>query len=105
VALDDFGAGFITFRHLKTLTVDIVKIDGALIRNIVDNRDNQALVRTLIELAHAFRLEIVAEFVETADEAEYLRKEGVHYLQGYYFGKPSFDRPWLEDHRQAALTG
>ena len=105
VALDDFGAGYITFRHLKTLTVDIVKIDGALIQNIVDNRDNQALVGTLIELAHAFRLEIVAEFVEKAEEAEYLSKAGVHYLQGYYFGKPSFDRPWLQIERHEALAG
>jgi diguanylate cyclase (GGDEF)-like protein len=95
VALDDFGAGFITFRHLKTLTVDEVKIDGALIVNIDKNKDNQALVRTLVELARAFRLEIVAEFVETEEEAAFLRTEGVTYLQGYYYGKPSFERPWL----------
>ena len=103
VALDDFGAGFITFRHLKTLTVDEVKIDGALIMNIDQNKDNQALVRTLIELARAFRLEIVAEFVEKEEEAAFLRNEGVTYLQGYYYGKPSFDRPWLEAPVERAL--
>ncbi len=103
VALDDFGAGFITFRHLKTLTVDVVKIDGALIKGLCENKDNQAFVRTLIELAHAFRLEMVAEFVETAEEAEFLRNEGIHYLQGYYFGKPSFDRPWLGSVEEQAL--
>ena len=103
VALDDFGAGFITFRHLKTLTVDEVKIDGALIVNIDQNKDNQALVRTLVELARAFRLEIVAEFVEKEEEAAFLRNEGVTYLQGYFYGKPSFERPWIETPAEQAM--
>jgi diguanylate cyclase (GGDEF)-like protein len=95
VALDDFGAGFITFRHLKTLTVDIVKIDGALVQNLMESPDKQAFVRTLVDLAHAFHLKIVAEFVESQAEAEHLRDQGVTFLQGYYFGKPSMERPWL----------
>ncbi len=107
VALDDFGAGFITFRHLKTLTVDIVKIDGALVQNLMESKDKQAFVRTLVDLAHAFHLKIVAEFVETAAEAEYLRGEGVNFLQGYHFGKPSLERPWLTrpQHISEARTG
>ncbi len=106
VALDDFGAGFITFRHLKTLTVDIVKIDGALIQNLMESADKQAFVRTLVDLAHAFHLKIVAEFVETLAEAEHLRGEGVNFLQGYYFGKPSLERPWLDNPKESeAATG
>ena len=101
VALDDFGAGFITFRHLKTLTVDIVKIDGALVQNLMESPDKQAFVRTLVDLAHAFHLKIVAEFVESAAEAEFLLALNVNFLQGYYFGKPSLERPWL----QAIETG
>jgi diguanylate cyclase (GGDEF)-like protein len=95
VALDDFGAGYTTFRHLKILTVDIVKIDGAFVKNIVANREYQVFVRTLLDLANAFKLDTVAEFVEDAETAEYLRGEGVKFLQGYHFGKPEFDRPWL----------
>jgi diguanylate cyclase (GGDEF)-like protein len=88
VALDDFGAGFTTFRHLKVLTVDIVKIDGAFVRDLVGNRDNQLFIRTLLDMAHAFRLETVAEFVENAEVAAMLHEQGVNFLQGYHFGKP-----------------
>ena len=88
VALDDFGAGFTTFRHLKVLTVDIVKIDGAFVRGLVGNRDNQLFIRTLLDMAHAFKLETVAEFVENAEVAALLHEQGVNFLQGYHFGKP-----------------
>jgi predicted signal transduction protein with EAL and GGDEF domain len=94
VALDDFGAGYTSFRHLKTLTVDIVKIDGSFIRNIAGNEDNQLFVRTLVDLAKNFGLTTVAECVETEADAAVLGGMGVDSLQGYYFAKPSLDRPW-----------
>ncbi|GIK98919.1 MAG: GGDEF-domain containing protein [Alphaproteobacteria bacterium] len=94
VAVDDFGAGFTSFRHLRSLTVDIVKIDGSFVRNLADNLDNQLFVRNLLGLADAFGLETVAECVETQEDAGFLVGEGVKYLQGYYFGRPSLDRPW-----------
>jgi diguanylate cyclase (GGDEF)-like protein len=94
VALDDFGAGFTTFRHLKVLTVDIVKIDGAFVRDLTENRDNQLFIRTLLDMAHAFKLETVAEFVENAEVAAMLHAQGVNFLQGYHFGKPVFDPPF-----------
>ena len=96
VALDDFGAGFTTFRHLKVLTVDIVKIDGAFVRDLLDNRDSQLFIRTLLDMAHAFRLETVAEFVENAEVAKLLHEQGVNFLQGYHFGKPVFDPPFKD---------
>jgi diguanylate cyclase (GGDEF)-like protein len=92
VALDDFGAGFTSFRHLRALAIDIVKIDGSFVRNLVDNVDNQLFIRNLLGLANAFNLTTVAECVETADEASFLIEEGVQYLQGYYFGRPALDR-------------
>lgn len=95
VALDDFGAGYTSFRHLKSLAVDIVKIDGSFIRNLRENKDNMLFVRTLLDLARNFNLETVAECVEHPEEAALLRDEGVHYLQGYAFGKPSLIRPWV----------
>ena len=95
VAIDDFGAGYTTFRHLKSLTVDIVKIDGSFVRNITQSRENQIFLRNLLDLAQTFGLATVAEFVETAEEAEYLAKEGVDYLQGYYFGKPDSTAKWM----------
>jgi len=94
VAVDDFGAGFTSFRHLRALTVDIVKIDGSFVRNLSENVDNQLFVRNLLGLADAFGLETVAECVETQEDASFLVGEGVKYLQGYYFGRPSLERPW-----------
>lgn len=94
VALDDFGAGYISFRHMKSLAVDIVKIDGTFVGNITENPDNLLFIRSLISLAHGFGLTTIAECVETAKEAELLRREGVRLLQGYYYGAPSLERPW-----------
>lgn len=95
VALDDFGAGYTSFRHLKSLTVDIVKIDGSFVRNLSSSPDNQLFIRSLLGLANGFGLRTVAECVETAEDAEMLEREGVRLLQGYYFGRPEIERPWL----------
>lgn len=94
VALDDFGAGYTSFLHLKTLTVDIVKIDGSFVRGLGDTPDNQLFIRTLLNLTTGFGLKSVAECVETAEEAEILRRQGVTFLQGYHYGRPSLERPW-----------
>ncbi len=93
VAVDDFGAGFTSFRHLKSLTLDIVKIDGSFVRNLSDNVDNQLFIRNLLGLAEAYGMETVAECVETQEDARFLTGEGVKYLQGYYFGRPSMEMP------------
>ena len=97
VALDDFGAGFTSFKHLKMLSVDIVKIDGSYIRNIHNNRENKVFVHSLIDLASTFGLQIIAECIEQPGEALFLRNEGVHYLQGFMFGKPDINKPWLSE--------
>ncbi len=94
VALDDFGAGYTSFRHLKALTIDIVKIDGSFVRDAADNIDDLMFIRTLVSLADGFGLATVAECVEDARTAEVLIAEGVSYLQGYHFGYPSVERPW-----------
>ena len=96
IALDDFGAGFTSLRHLQALAVDTVKIDGSFVRNLGQNYDNQVFLRHLVGLANGLGLTTVAECVETAREAGILRREGVGYLQGYYFGKPVLEKPWLQ---------
>jgi EAL domain-containing protein (putative c-di-GMP-specific phosphodiesterase class I) len=97
VALDDFGAGYTSFRHLKALSVDIVKIDGSYVQGLPVNTDNQLFVRTLLALCNGFGLKTVAEFVETQAEADLLRAYGIGLLQGYHCGKPQLDRPWMRD--------
>lgn len=91
VALDDFGAGFTTFRHMKALTVDVVKIDGSFVRGIVKSPENQMFIRNLLSLAKMLNLSIVAECVESLEDAEFLAGEGVDLLQGYYFGRPALE--------------
>ena len=93
VALDDFGAGYTSFRHLKTLAVDIVKIDGSFVTNLANRPEDLLFIKTLLDLAAGFGLETIAECVETEEVADMLRREGVKYLQGYYFGRPSTERP------------
>ncbi len=96
VALDDFGAGYTSFRQLKSLSVDMVKIDGSYILNLAQNSDDQIFVKTLIEFAHSYGLETVAEMVENGEVAKLLMNMGVDYMQGYYFGAPDISKPWLK---------
>ena len=95
VALDDFGAGYTSFRHLKTLAVDIVKIDGSFVTNLANRPEDLLFIKSLLDLSGGFGLETIAECVETEEVADMLRREGVKYLQGYYFGQPSTERPGL----------
>ncbi len=97
VALDDFGAGYTSFRQLKSLSVDIVKIDGAYVRGIAENSENLIFIKALLDFNHSYGVETVAECVETGEEAKLLMNLGVDYLQGYYFGHPSTIRPWEQD--------
>lgn len=94
VALDDFGAGYTSFRHLRGLDIDLVKIDGSFVRGLPTNPDNQLFVRTLINLAQGIGLKTVAEWVETEAEAELLLDEGIDFLQGWHYGKPDIEPPW-----------
>ena len=97
VALDDFGSGYTSFRHMKSLTVDVVKIDGAFVTDVATNKENQMFIRTLLGLSQGFGLASVAECIETEDEADILTEEGADYLQGWYFGKPEVNPDWQKN--------
>ena len=102
MALDDFGAGYTSLKQLETLAVDTVKIDGSFVRNLGGSPDNQVFLRHLLGLAKSFGFHTVAEGVETAGEAAILRREGIGYMQGYYYGRPSLERLWLQPPVEAA---
>ncbi|BAV34054.1 diguanylate cyclase [Sulfuricaulis limicola] len=87
-ALDDFGVGFTSFTHLRSLPVDTVKIDGSFVRDLASNPENQSLVKAMTEVAHSLGKQVVAEFVESAEILEILRALGVDYAQGYHIGRP-----------------
>lgn len=94
LALDDFGAGYTSFRYLRDFCFDMIKIDGQFIRRITEHPDNQVLTRALQSIAHHFDMFTVAESVETADDAAFLIEMGIDCLQGYYFGAPTIAPPW-----------
>jgi len=95
VALDDFGAGYTSFRHLQELNVDMVKIDGSFVKTLPERPNSRLFVRTLQSFADGLGLKTVAEYVETAEIAQMLSDYGIGYLQGWYYGRPSAERPWL----------
>jgi diguanylate cyclase (GGDEF)-like protein len=101
VAIDDFGAGYTSFRNLHNLHVDMVKIDGDYVKNLSTSPDNQLFVRTLVDLAKNFKLDTVAEWVGSEEDAKLLADLGVEYFQGYYFGQPDISPDWLRSEPKA----
>lgn len=95
-ALDDFGAGYTSFKYLKDFFFDILKIDGQFIRGIANDADNQILTAALASIAEQFDMLTVAESVEQPDDAAYLTAMGINCLQGYYFGAPTVNPPWVD---------
>jgi EAL domain-containing protein (putative c-di-GMP-specific phosphodiesterase class I) len=90
IALDDFGSGYANFRYLIDLDLDILKIDGTIIKNIDTDKGAYSVVKSVISLAKEMDMKVVAEQIETKEELETLLKLNVDYLQGYYLGRPSF---------------
>jgi diguanylate cyclase (GGDEF)-like protein/PAS domain S-box-containing protein len=89
LALDDFGAGFASFRYLKHLPVDVVKIDGEFIRDLERDATSQAVVRALVQTARAVGSTTIAEYVENRETFELLRSLGVDAAQGFHIGAPA----------------
>jgi len=88
-ALDDFGTGFSSFAYLKYLPVDYLKIDGTFVRDIVTDPVDQAMVRSINQIAHSLGKQTIAEFVESAAVLDRLAAFGVNYAQGYHVGGPA----------------
>lgn len=96
VAIDDFGAGCTSFRNMRKLGVDLVKIDGGFVTNLAQSPDDQAFVRMLIGLARQLNLETVAEWVQDEASAALLTEWGCDYLQGALIGRATTDRAWCD---------
>jgi len=97
VAIDDFGAGFTSFRNLQMLHVDVVKIDGSYVKDLSVSPENQVFVRTLTGLAKNFDMKVVAEWVGSDRDAALLESFGVDYFQGFHFGEPELQPGWDEE--------
>jgi len=89
VSIDDFGSGYSNFSHLFSFAIDVIKIDGSLIRNIDTSPIAKKLVQSIVAFAQTSNKKVIAEFVHSKTVMEIVKEAGVIYGQGYYFAKPS----------------
>ncbi|RUO56215.1 hypothetical protein CWI70_05550 [Pseudidiomarina homiensis] len=88
IALDDFGTGFSSLSYLKRLPLDVVKIDRSFIAGIRHHKGDRVLIESVIKIAQSLDFAVLAEGIETPQQAEFVTELGCNYLQGYYFGRP-----------------
>lgn len=95
-ALDDFGTGYASLSYLKRLPLTQLKIDQSFVRDLLVDQNDEAIVRTIIALGISLDLQVVAEGVETLQQAERLGELGCQYFQGYFYGHPQLASAWHE---------
>ncbi len=88
ISMDDFGTGYSSLSSLKQLPISTLKIDRSFIRDIIENSDDAALVETIVAMASIFKLDVIAEGVETMDQLKFLEYFNCRYFQGYLCSKP-----------------
>ena len=88
ISIDDFGTGYSNFAYLMQLNVDYIKIDGSLIKDIVNDKNSQIISKTILDFSHELELKTVAEYIHNEDVMKYVQAMGVDYLQGFHLGEP-----------------
>ncbi len=91
IAIDDFGSGYSNFHYLANLSIDILKIDGSLIKNIVTDPSSKIIVHSIVMFANQLNMKCVAEFVSNKEIFDMVKSLGVDLIQGYYIAAPSRD--------------
>jgi len=101
VSMDDFGTGYSSLNYLKSLPIDIIKIDKSFIDSVSYNEKDKVLLENIINLAHGFQLKVIAEGIENEDQLKILKEMQCDMYQGYHFGRPvnkgDFEKIFLEN--------
>jgi EAL domain-containing protein (putative c-di-GMP-specific phosphodiesterase class I) len=95
IALDDFGVGYSSLSYLKSLPLDAMKIDTSLVQGLGESERDRHVMTSVLQLAKATNLFVIAEGVETAEQVSILRSLGCETLQGYYFSRPLFKQAFF----------
>lgn len=88
IALDDFGTGYSSLKILQFLPIDIIKIDHSFIKNILENKKNQAIIDAILILAEKLNISVIPEGIETKEQTDYLKLKNCKNMQGYYYYRP-----------------
>ncbi|MEK9722186.1 MAG: EAL domain-containing protein [Rhodospirillaceae bacterium] len=96
VAIDDFGTGYSSLSYLTSFPLDTLKVNRAFVMNLPDDRDAVAIARAIVGMAKSLELHIVAEGIETDNQAAFLHALGCHTAQGYRYSKPLGDDAFLD---------
>lgn len=88
ILIDDFGSGYANFDYLLSLNADGIKIDGSLVKNILEDKSSQIILKTILKFAKDVNMQVIAEFVENDKIFEYLKSLGVDCYQGYFYSPP-----------------
>ena len=104
LAIDDFGIGYSSLSYLRRFPIDTLKIDRSFLLDVTSNEDSAAIVRAITGMARALQLQVVAEGVEQREQIDFLKAEGCHEIQGYYYSRPLPPERFVEFVRQYSKT-
>jgi len=88
IAIDDFGTGYSSLSYLRRFPIDVLKIDRSFVMDISKDKDDEAIVETIIAMAHRLNIKVIAEGIENQLQLDFLKQHGCEIGQGYYFSRP-----------------